>query len=375
MNFVRSDFVKLRHSLRFCAATLGVGTLLAIASFDVRQRAAAEKSTAQTLQSEFDLKLQRVRDEEAEIKIQAAVFRQLQAQGVLGEERRLEWVELLNEIRERRRLIGLHYEFSPRRRLDAEKDDAFVFYASAMRLRIELLHEEDLTQLIADFKQRASALIQIRSCDISRISLADDKAGAPRLTAECLIDWITCTKAPAANPLNVNRRKPVMSSIPAASPHHCAMHASRMLAIAVICALPPPSSEAASPAPEEPPLGRLFFTQEERQRLERQRTTPTHVRDAHSAAPSLWIQGIVSRSSGKHTLFIDGATQDEDEHIHGIAVTPDRHEPAQLSVRIENSPATRARVGDTVDRSSGAATPMLGTASIVQRATRQTPLP
>lgn len=205
MNFVRNDFAKLRRCLRFCAATLGVGALLAVASFDARQRAAEEQSTAQSLQREFDLKLQRVRDEEAEIKVQAAAFRQMQAHGLLGEERRLEWVELLNDIRERRRLIGLHYEFSPRRRLDAEKDDAFVFYASAMRLQLELLHEEDLAHLLGDLKQNASALIHIRSCDVSRTALADDKAGAPRLTAECLVDWITCAKAPASKPLNANR--------------------------------------------------------------------------------------------------------------------------------------------------------------------------
>lgn len=166
-----------------------------------------------------------------------------------------------------------------------------------------------------------------------------------------------------------------MPSIPVASPGSCAKRVCRRLAVAVICALPPPLSEAASPAPDEPPLGRLFFTPDERQRLERQRAAPTRERESLPAGPLLRIQGIVSRGGGRSTLFIDDAMQDEEEPIHGIAVAPDRHAPGRLSIRVESSPTIQARVGDSVDRSNGEATPLLGAASIVQRETRPRPRP
>ena len=80
---------------------------------------------------------------------------------MIGEEARLEWIELLNEIRERRRLPGIRYEFAPRRPLDRDQTGAFGLYASAMKLQARLLHEEDLTRLLSDLRERAPALIQV----------------------------------------------------------------------------------------------------------------------------------------------------------------------------------------------------------------------
>jgi hypothetical protein len=50
--------------------------------------------------SEADGKLKRVRDEESEIKQKSILFNKLQERGMIGEEQRLEWVELLKDIRD-----------------------------------------------------------------------------------------------------------------------------------------------------------------------------------------------------------------------------------------------------------------------------------
>ena len=35
-----------------------------------------------------------------------------------------------------------------------------------MKVQLKLLHEEDLTRLLADLREQASALILVRSCDV-----------------------------------------------------------------------------------------------------------------------------------------------------------------------------------------------------------------
>ena len=62
--------------------------------------AQARLANIQQERKEIDNKLRQVRSEENEIRHKAAVFNDLQSQRVLGEEQRLEWVELLEEIRE-----------------------------------------------------------------------------------------------------------------------------------------------------------------------------------------------------------------------------------------------------------------------------------
>ncbi|MFT3847551.1 MAG: hypothetical protein QM739_02420 [Propionivibrio sp.] len=196
MKLAASDFPKLQWSLLAATLMTLVGIVTVYLSSGAMQTAARDRTTVLTERNEFDGKLKRVRNEESEIRQKAAVFSALQARGMIGEEQRLEWVELIKEIRDTRRLIDLQYEIAPQRRLDAAADaktgDGFAFYSSSMKLQVKLLHEEDLTRLLDDLRNRARALIQVKSCNVSRLS-PGPVGGSPaaQLQADCQIDWIT----------------------------------------------------------------------------------------------------------------------------------------------------------------------------------------
>jgi len=102
-------------------------------------------------------------------------------------------VELLKEIRDHHRLIDLRYEIAPQRQLDGQPSNDFTFYASAMKLQLKLLHEEDLTRLLDDLRQQAKALIRVKSCRIERLETTGEERGGGRanLQADCEIDWLT----------------------------------------------------------------------------------------------------------------------------------------------------------------------------------------
>lgn len=115
----------------------------------------------------------------------------------------------------------------------------------------------------------------------------------------------------------------------------------------------------------EEALGRLFFTPERRQALDRQRALHQEDRAQASEDATLTINGVVTRSSGKRTAWINGVPQNENDIDSGVAVTPRAHDPASVVVRPGESPATRARVGETINRSTGETRSLLDDGRIV----------
>ena len=193
MKLRASDFRKMQTSVALFVAMIAIAAAGAYFAYASDKNTIRTRVTAQAQRDEAVGKLRRVRSEEAEIKRKSALFQQIQARGIIGEEQRLEWIELLKEIRDKRQLISLRYEIEPQRVLDDSTSTAYRYYASLMKVQIKLLHEEDLTRFLADIRGQAKALIQIRSCSLSRQTPAETtpSSAQPNLSAECRIDWIT----------------------------------------------------------------------------------------------------------------------------------------------------------------------------------------
>jgi hypothetical protein len=111
-------------------------------------------------------------------------------------------------------------------------------------------------------------------------------------------------------------------------------------------------------------LGRLFFTPERRQTLDRQRQMNIQEKQEIPEDPTLTINGVVTRSSGKRTAWINGVAQNEKEMQGAVAVIPERRSPGRIVVQSGEAPPAKARVGDTVNRNSGEATDLLNGGSI-----------
>lgn len=110
----------------------------------------------------------------------------------------------------------------------------------------------------------------------------------------------------------------------------------------------------------EEALGRLFLTPERRQILDRQRQLNVQDKQQINEDPTLTINGVVTRSSGKRTTWINGTAQNENEVRGGVSVTPDGKESGKVVVQANDSPKTEARVGETVNRNTGEARDLLG---------------
>jgi hypothetical protein len=117
---------------------------------------------------------------------------------------------------------------------------------------------------------------------------------------------------------------------------------------------------AIAPAAAEEELGRLFFTPERREALDRQRQSgvPEHV-EISAEEPVLRIEGVVTRSNGNYTIWINGSARNDAPS--GItAPLPEGDDPGWVLVRPKGSPAIRVGVGDTVNQNTGETAGILG---------------
>lgn len=98
------------------------------------------------------------------------------------------------------------------------------------------------------------------------------------------------------------------------------------------------------------PLGRLFFTPQERARLERQRWTGSPI-DAAARPSSIRVGGVVARSGGRNTVWLNGTAIDAAGHDRPVELRPNA--PAMVVVRVEPGRTARLKVGESIDLPGG----------------------
>jgi hypothetical protein len=136
-------------------------------------------------------RLRQVNIEEQEIRTKSSFYRQLEQRRMVGPEQRLDWIELIDGIREQRNLFEIDYEISPPKQ-DGAAIGEFSLNASEMSFHLPLLHEGDLLTFLNDLQQRAPALVQVRQCEIVRLTGRPDRqSGDPNLDARCRLRWST----------------------------------------------------------------------------------------------------------------------------------------------------------------------------------------
>lgn len=124
-------------------------------------------------------------------------------------------------------------------------------------------------------------------------------------------------------------------------------------------------------AAEAQELGRLFFTPERRALLERQRTQ--NVAEARTLqGTTMSLDGVVYRSSGKATVWINKQAQTESESTRtGVSVQISRKTPGSAVLTPGEETPTQIKVGETVNRATGERNTRLGNGIVVTPEARQ----
>lgn len=112
-------------------------------------------------------------------------------------------------------------------------------------------------------------------------------------------------------------------------------------------------------------LGRLFFTPERRESLERQRAF--NVQEAQTLqGSSMTLDGVVYRSGGKSTVWINRQAQTENEAPRtGVSAVVSPKAPGSAVLAPGEEAPTQLKVGEAINRATGERNTRLGGGVVV----------
>jgi hypothetical protein len=99
--------------------------------------------------------------------------------------------------------------------------------------------------------------------------------------------------------------------------------------------------------------GRFFLATQERATLDALRNTGI-APGARSGGGPITVNSLVSRSSGKHTIWINGKPLNENEATNSVTILHKQPAGGKVTVRLPGSTqSVGMRVGQTLDRATG----------------------
>lgn len=195
MTLTGRDLVKLQLPALAALLLLGLAALLAVWSAGEADKAQQDQTAAAGRKNQIEQRLRQVRTEEQELKERARIFVQLQNAGIAGDEKRLEWTELLRTVQRELHIPGMTYEFGAQYPLETVDGAAYAWFSSPLRLQLQVLHEGDLLDFLARIEREAPAMVLVRNCQLNRgEAAAETRAADAPLKAECELQWVTARR-------------------------------------------------------------------------------------------------------------------------------------------------------------------------------------
>jgi len=195
MKFSTKDIPHIRGLLIMTILTLILGAIAVYVSDDMLNEAQQSKTTADQEWSDAVRKLERTKNEQEDLQGYYHQYQNLVEQNIIGEEKRLDWIESIEEIRNRLNIFSVKYKLDPQETLDMVGTDlpgsSFDLRRSNMTLGLSLLHEGQLLNFIEALSKEAKGMYLLDSCVLTRNDLVRKLKFTPNLEAECTLGWIT----------------------------------------------------------------------------------------------------------------------------------------------------------------------------------------
>jgi hypothetical protein len=187
-------------SLKTSILLLGVAVSMSAAGIFWSHKQDTEARTAlqrqQTALNAARARAQQAQREARQIAQHLDAYRAMIAQGFVGEENRLAWIEAAHLANQDARLYGLTYTLSPRIAAPASQADGLPLKQTRMTLKMPLLVETDLPHFLDALRARAPGLFRVSQCRLSRITdTPPQPVNRPELDAECELLWFTVAAA------------------------------------------------------------------------------------------------------------------------------------------------------------------------------------
>jgi len=194
MKFSTKDLPRTRGLLIISVLTLVLGAIIAYVSIGVLIEAQQSKITADREWSEAHRKLERTKSEKEDLQGYYHQYQNLVEQNVIGQERRLDWIEAIEKIRNKLNIFSVKYKLEPQETLNFETvttSNSFDLHRSNMTLDFSLLHEGQLLNFLDTLSKEAKGMYLLESCTLTRNDFVRQLRFIPNLQAKCTLGWIT----------------------------------------------------------------------------------------------------------------------------------------------------------------------------------------
>ena len=203
-----SAFVALRLAVAVFAAGLAMAGLLVGFTYWYWENEKKNDRQSERTLGEMRTRLAAAQRERDDLRNSSDTYKALLAHGVFIAERRLDFVEAMQALKQRHQLLVLEYEMSPQRSLRLAGDittPAIATRASRVAMRVRALHDGDLIAFLDEFPRLRRGLFPMDRCTIKRPAAVEmpsggrpaggemETAAVPTtgIEAQCTFEWIT----------------------------------------------------------------------------------------------------------------------------------------------------------------------------------------
>ena len=194
--FSKAGFRGMRTSWILLALSIAATAGLGFAGHWYLQKEKRDGTKASSELVDARSRLEAIRRERDSLAESSEVFRSLVARGILEEERRLDTVERVADLRNRFGILSLDYEIFPQRRLPGASFGAVDILASRVKFKMRVVHEGDALGALDALEHSTRGITPVDRCTLRRIEESGPAAQSARVEAECQLEWITLKEKP-----------------------------------------------------------------------------------------------------------------------------------------------------------------------------------
>ncbi len=190
----QADFQALKNPLLVLLAVLLAAAAAIYYTDQMMTGARRQLAQQQTQLKEARTRLQKSGDEKDILVNHLDRFRQLQRIGFVGEEQRINWLDGLRLSNQQADLFGVDYQIEAQKPYPYSADfnpGPIALSQSVMKLRFQLLHEEDLMRFLNALARQGTGMFTVDQCAMRRVDTGGVIRFQPNVAADCELSWIT----------------------------------------------------------------------------------------------------------------------------------------------------------------------------------------
>lgn len=176
------------------AATVAAGVFTGEQTQTAQRKLAAQR----TQMREAQTRVQKSGSEKEMITRYLPDYKKLGALGFVGDEQRINWLDALRNANQKVEMFGINYDISaqqPYPHAAAFAPGQMNMMQSVMKLRFQMLHEEDLPLFLQYLSEQNAGVFVVNQCSVRRAATTQTTRYQPNMLAECQLAWITAQPA------------------------------------------------------------------------------------------------------------------------------------------------------------------------------------